>query len=81
MARERGEKSCCPAFGRVGTTDEFGTLPASAPQRLATTTRLFQDLVLFPLLLRALFGEKFQPPRAEIGPHVRRSVAFFLAAC
>jgi len=44
-------------------------------------TRFFQDLVLFPLLLRALFGEKLAPLRAEIGPHVTRSVAFFLAAC
>jgi hypothetical protein len=32
-------------------------------------------------MVRALFGEKLKPLRAEIGPHVTRSVAFFLAAC
>jgi hypothetical protein len=56
-------------------------LPAFAPERLATTTRFFLDLVLLPLLMRALVGEKLKPLRAEITPHVARSVTFFLAAC
>jgi hypothetical protein len=34
-----------------------------------------------PMIMRALFGEKLKSLRAEIGPHVARSVAFFLAAC
>ena len=42
---------------------------------------ILQDLVLLPLVLRALFGEKLKQLRAEIGPHVTRSIAFFLAAC
>jgi len=46
-----------------------------------TTTRFFQDLVVFPLAMRALFGEQLKELRAEIGPHVKHSVAFFLAAC
>jgi hypothetical protein len=48
---------------------------------MATTTCFFQDLVFLPLMLRALFGEKLKQLCAEIGPHVKRSVAFFLAAC
>jgi hypothetical protein len=40
-----------------------------APERLTTTTRFFQDVVLFPLVLRALFGEKLEEPCAEIKPH------------
>jgi len=56
-------------------------LQAFAPERLTSTTQFFQDLVLLPLVLRALFGEKLKQLRAEIGPHVTRSVAFFLAAC
>jgi len=56
-------------------------LPAFAAQRLATTAELFVDLVVFPLLLRALHGEKLKSLCAEIAPHVTRSVAFFLAAC
>jgi len=31
--------------------------------------------------LRALFGEDLKALRADIGPHVARTVAFFLAAC
>jgi hypothetical protein len=37
--------------------------------------------VCLPLLMRALMGEKLKPLRAEIGAHVARSVAIFLAAC
>jgi AcrR family transcriptional regulator len=81
MARERGAKATARLLAEAAQSNELDTLPAFAPERLATTTRFFQDLVLFPLLLRALFGEKLKPLRAEIGPHVTRSVAFFLAAC
>jgi hypothetical protein len=81
MARERGAKAVARLLVEAARSNELGTLPAFAPERLATTTRFFQDLVLFPLLLRALFGEKLKPLRAEIGPHVTGSVAFFLAAC
>jgi hypothetical protein len=42
---------------------------------------LFQHLVILPLAIRALFGEKPAQLRAEIEPHVRRSVALFLGAC
>jgi hypothetical protein len=59
----------------------LGTLPAFAPERVAATTRFFQDLVIMPLLLRALFGENLKLLRAEIGQHVTRSIAFFVAAC
>ena len=33
------------------------------------------------MLMRALFGEHLTALRAEIAPHVARTVAFFLAAC
>jgi hypothetical protein len=42
---------------------------------------MFVEIVVLPLLMRALFGEKLKPLRAEIGSHVSRSVAFFLGAC
>jgi hypothetical protein len=67
-------------LGEVAQSDEFCTLPAFAPEQLATTTKFFINLVVLPLMLRALFGEKPKSLDAEIGPHVARSVAFFLAA-
>jgi hypothetical protein len=34
-----------------------------------------------PVVIRALFGEQLEALRAEVEPHVARTVAFFLAAC
>jgi AcrR family transcriptional regulator len=81
MARERGVEAVARVLSEAAQSDELGTLPAFAPERLATTTELFLDLLALPLLMRALVGEKLKPLQAEVGPHVARSVAFFLAAC
>jgi AcrR family transcriptional regulator len=81
MARERGAQTTARLLAEAAQSDELGTLPAFAPERLTATTRFFQDVVLFPLLFRALFGEKLEQLYAEIKPHVGPSVALFLAAC
>jgi AcrR family transcriptional regulator len=82
MARERGkEAEAARLLREVAQSDEFDVLSAFTPEHLATTTAFFQDLVVMPLLLRALFGEKPEALCTEIGPHVARAVAFFLAAC
>jgi AcrR family transcriptional regulator len=81
MARERGAQAVARLLAEMAQSDELGTLPAFASERLTTTTRFFQDVFLLPLMLRALFGEELKHLCAEIRPHVTRSVAFFLAAC
>jgi AcrR family transcriptional regulator len=81
MARERAEEALVRLLGEVAQSDELGKLPAFAPKRLATTTLFFRGLVVLPLVLRALYGEKLKVLHEEIEPHVARSVAFFLAAC
>jgi AcrR family transcriptional regulator len=81
MARRCGEETVGRLLSDVAQSDGRGTLPAFAPQRLATTTQFFMDLVFKPMIMRALFGEKLNPLRTEIKAHVARSVAFFLAAC
>jgi AcrR family transcriptional regulator len=81
MAHERATEAVTHLLDELAHSDQLGTLPAFAPERIATTTRFFLDLVLLPLLMRALFGEKLKALTAEIAPHVSRSVAFFLAAC
>jgi AcrR family transcriptional regulator len=81
MARQRGEDTLRRILAEVAQSDELGALPAFGPARLAATAHFFVDLVVLPLLLRALFGEKRQSLQAEIEPHVARSVDFFLAAC
>jgi AcrR family transcriptional regulator len=81
MARDRATQAVARLLAEAAQSDELGTLPAFAPERVTTTTRFFQDVVVLPLVMRALFGEQLNELRAEIGPHVRGSVAFFLAAC
>ena len=81
MARARGAQAVARPLAEAAQSDELGTLPAFAPELLTITTRFFQDVVLFPLLFRALFGENLEQLSAQINPHVTRSVAFFLAAC
>lgn len=78
---KRGREAAARLLGEAAQSDEFGKLSAFAPERLASTTAFFQDLVLMPLIMRALFGEKLEALCAGIGPHVAHAVAFFLAAC
>jgi hypothetical protein len=65
----------------MAQSGEFGALPAFAPERLTETARVFLDLVVIPMLLRGLFERDIETMRAEIGPHVARGVAFFVAGC
>jgi AcrR family transcriptional regulator len=78
MGRERGTEAVAQLLGELPESDQ---LPAFAADRRAATARHFIDLVLLPMLIRALFGEHLTGLCAEIGPHVARTVAFFLAAC
>jgi AcrR family transcriptional regulator len=81
MARERGGQAVARLLAEAAQSNELGALPAFAPEHVITTTKLFQDLVILPLAMRALFGEKLKQLRAEIAPHAKRSIALFLAAC
>jgi AcrR family transcriptional regulator len=80
-ARARGTEAVAKVLGELAQSDELRALAAFAPERLPLTARFFLDLVLLPLLMRALAGERLKVLSAEIGPHVARSVTFFLAAC
>lgn len=68
-------------LGEMTRSDELGRLAAFAPERIATTARIFLNLVVVPLLMRALFEKDIDVLREEVAPHVARNVAFFLAAC
>ena len=81
MGRERPTEALTDVLGGLGASDAIGASPAFAPHRLPETARRFLDLVVLPMLVRALFGEDLALLRAEIGPHAAGSVAFFLAAC
>ena len=80
-ARQLSTEVAARFLGEMAQSGEFATLPAFAPERLATTARIFLDLVVMPMLIRGLFEHKVETLHAEIGPHVAKSVAFFLAGC
>jgi AcrR family transcriptional regulator len=81
MARERGAETGARLLAAIAQSDEIGGLAAFAPERFATTARLFVDMLILPVILRALLGERLELLQAEIDPHVARTVNFFLAAC
>jgi AcrR family transcriptional regulator len=78
MARERTSEAVAELLGEL---PEFNNLLAFAADHRAATARQFVELIVLPMMMRALFGEELTALRAEIGPHVARRVAFFLAAC
>lgn len=78
MGRERTSEAVAQLLGELSESDR---LPAFAADRRAATGRHFVEMIVLPMLIRALFGEHLPELRAEIGPHVARTVAFFLAAC
>jgi AcrR family transcriptional regulator len=80
-ARQLSTEVAAGFLGKMAQAGELATLPAFAPERLAITARFFLDLVVVPMLLRGLFEDKVETLQAEIGPHVARTVPFFLAAC
>jgi AcrR family transcriptional regulator len=81
MGRERPKEAVARIFGELAASSEIGASPAFSPEKLQETARRFLDLVVLPMLMRALFGEDLSALRAEIEAHAARSVAFFLAAC
>jgi AcrR family transcriptional regulator len=50
-------------------------------KRSLTTAQIFMDLILLPMLMRALMGESAKELRSELPGFVRQRVSFFLAAC
>jgi AcrR family transcriptional regulator len=52
-----------------------------SPKRGVATAQIFMDLILLPMLMRALMGEEVKELRREVPSFVRERVGFFLAAC
>lgn len=79
-ARERGTETMAGLLSEAAQSGELGALPAF-PESLTKTARYFIDLILLPMLMRALAGENLEVLHAESGAHVAQRVAFFLTAC
>jgi AcrR family transcriptional regulator len=80
-ARELSTELGVNLLSGLTQSDELESLPAFAPEHLATTARFFLNVIAVPMLFRALFEVNRNTLDAEIDTHVAHGVAFFLAAC
>jgi hypothetical protein len=81
MGRARGTEAAAQLLSELAQSEEMHTLPAFAADRRAATAQYVMELILLPILMRALFGEDLTALRTEIDRHVALTVAFFFAAC
>lgn len=81
MMRERGTHHAATVLKDVTHSKQGRAYAAFAPERLTRTAQFFLDLVVAPLVMRAVFGEDPKRLKAQIRGHVAESVSFFLAAC
>ena len=81
MAREHDAEGVARLLREAVLSDDLSKLPLFGPDHLVATAGFVLDLILLPLMVRALLGEKFRRLRAKIAPHTEVSVAFFVAAC
>ncbi len=85
QVHEHGRDRAAAAVSHV-LNDATHTLSRGAkgpfgPKRSVSTAQIFMDLILLPMIMRALMGEGAKELRSELPVFVRERVSFFLAAC
>ena len=85
QVHEHGRDRAAAAVSHV-LSDATHTLSRGAkgpfgPKRSVSTAQIFMDLILLPMIMRALMGEGAKELRSELPAFVRERVSFFLAAC
>ena len=82
---EHGRSRTVGAVSRVltDTTQPVSRRPKGpfGPKRSLSTAQIFTDIILLPMLIRALMGAGAKELRSELPGFVRERVSFFLAAC
>jgi AcrR family transcriptional regulator len=85
QVHEHGRDRAAAAVSHV-LNDATHTLSRGAKgpfgsKRSVSTAQIFMDLILLPMIMRALMGEGVKELRSELPAFVRERVSFFLAAC
>jgi AcrR family transcriptional regulator len=80
-ARDRAANAVSRVLNDVTHTVARTPQGAFGPRRSVATAQIFMDLILLPMLMRALMGEKPKDLQNELPSFVRDRVNFFLAAC
>jgi AcrR family transcriptional regulator len=79
--RDRAAAAVSHVLNDATHTLARGSKGPFGPKRSLITAQIFMDLVLLPMLMRALMGEGAKDLRSELPAFVRERVSFFLAAC
>jgi AcrR family transcriptional regulator len=79
--RDRAAAAVSHVLNDATHTLSRGTKGPFGPKRSVSTAQIFMDLILLPMIMRALMGESAKELRSELPVFVRERVSFFLAAC
>jgi hypothetical protein len=80
-ARDRTAAAVSHVLNDATHTLSRGSKGPFSGKRSISTAQIFIDLVLLPMLMRALMGQGARELRGELPGFVRERVSFFLAAC
>jgi AcrR family transcriptional regulator len=78
--RDRAAAAVSHVLNDATQTLSRGTKGPLGPKRIVATAQIFMDLILLPMLMRALMGEGARELRSDLPAFVRERVNFFLAA-
>ena len=79
--RDRAAAAVSHVLNDATHTLSRGSKGPFGPKRSVNTAQIFMDLILLPMIMRALMGEGAKELRSELPAFVRERVSFFLAAC
>lgn len=79
--RDRAASAVSHVLNNAAYTLQRGAKGPFSTKRSLATAQIFMDLILLPMLMRALMGEDAKHLRKEVPGFVRERVNFFLAAC
>ncbi len=79
-ARQRATLNVGHVLGELARAEGLAGKGAFAAERIEDTARIFIDLVVFSMLMRALLGEDIRALKKELQACVEGRVAFFLSA-
>jgi AcrR family transcriptional regulator len=79
--RDRAAAAVSHALNDATHALSRGSKGPFGPKRSVATAQIFMDLILLPMIMRALMGEGVKELRSELPAFVRERVSFFLAAC
>jgi AcrR family transcriptional regulator len=79
--RDRAAAAVSHVLNDATHTLSRGSKGPFGPKRSLTKAQIFMDLILLPMMMRALMGEGAKELRSELPAFMRERVSFFLAAC